>query len=693
VPDFQTLTFRDLGGEQTRKALDAFNIDEAVAAVGGYYDTHGSFIKRKGGEKYNTTALGAAVSGLFDFRYSNDTQQLFLIYSGTTLYQGNAGAPLALQTGLPSGAFPDFEIMNEYCFSCYGGSADLYKLKGTTSTNGGITRPAAAPGAAAAAGGSLANGTYLIRFTYVNDTDPNFLIESNPSDQASVTLGGANGTIALSLVTASPDTQTTKRYIYITTAGGSILKFAVPINDNVTTTINITADATGVLLEYTHDTAPTGLKGLEQFRGRLVGFKNNFLYLTIPYKPWYWPQGLLDQFTNLSYEIGNTDDIIGIKTFYDVVLIFKRSTIYIFSGLDETSFTAARLQTDERVGCVSDRTLKVIGNYCFFVGVNSVYRTNGVTVDDVGGPIADYFDEFTTQTTYKINKSFIQNSCAESIKDKNLYNFFYTPSPDTNNSMCLSLDASSIRVDQATGKVTCDWARWPGFTTQAVAVVKESGYDRWFRSDQNGYVFRQDRLDGDGSNITSSVTSAGASTLTDTLQSWTVNLYAGLPVYILSGQGSGQVRNIVSNTGTQLTVDSPWATTPDTSSVYSIGGIPFYYQHGWHDYGNPSLSKRWRYARPRFDTTGSFNVNVSYGYDFTQSDLDVVTIGLASLSLWDQGMWDQSSWDGTYLTQNLNPLKGNRVHRWSSYKIENSAAGQPVKYNGMDKIFMFKGLR
>lgn len=66
-------------------------------------------------------------------------------------------------------------------------------------------------------------------------------------------------------------------------------------------------------------------------------------------------------------------------------------------------------------------------------------------------------------------------------------------------------------------------------------------------------------------------TAGGASTLTDSSKTWrTVGGWAGGFVEIVGGTGSGQCRQISSNTATQLTVRRAWTTNPDSTSVYCI---------------------------------------------------------------------------------------------------------------------------
>lgn len=79
----------------------------------------------------------------------------------------------------------------------------------------------------------------------------------------------------------------------------------------------------------------------------------------------------------------------------------------------------------------------------------------------------------------------------------------------------------------------------------------------------------------DDVDVSGSVTAATASTLTDSTKAWTTNAYAGYKVVIIFGGASkvGQVRTIISNTATALTISSgstDWASTPTTAEDYVI---------------------------------------------------------------------------------------------------------------------------
>jgi len=62
----------------------------------------------------------------------------------------------------------------------------------------------------------------------------------------------------------------------------------------------------------------------------------------------------------------------------------------------------------------------------------------------------------------------------------------------------------------------------------------------------------------------------GLNTLTDNDKSWTAGQWTGGGIEITAGTGSGQKRDIASNTDKTITTTANWTTTPDATSVYSI---------------------------------------------------------------------------------------------------------------------------
>ncbi|KND47040.1 MAG: Flagellar hook-length control protein FliK [Parcubacteria bacterium C7867-004] len=72
--------------------------------------------------------------------------------------------------------------------------------------------------------------------------------------------------------------------------------------------------------------------------------------------------------------------------------------------------------------------------------------------------------------------------------------------------------------------------------------------------------------------LSSTATAGAARTLTDSVQTMTVDRYANYRVLITGGTGIGQSRRIICNTATVFTVNKAWDTNPDATSTYEIWG-------------------------------------------------------------------------------------------------------------------------
>lgn len=65
-------------------------------------------------------------------------------------------------------------------------------------------------------------------------------------------------------------------------------------------------------------------------------------------------------------------------------------------------------------------------------------------------------------------------------------------------------------------------------------------------------------------------TSGTATSMYDTSKTWTADEHIGKSLYIYSGTGAGQIRNISDNTATQLIVDAVWTVNPAAGAGYAI---------------------------------------------------------------------------------------------------------------------------
>lgn len=85
------------------------------------------------------------------------------------------------------------------------------------------------------------------------------------------------------------------------------------------------------------------------------------------------------------------------------------------------------------------------------------------------------------------------------------------------------------------------------------------------------YLQMSDILVPDTSATVTGTATAGADySLTDSGKAWAVNAYRDYVLKITAGTGTGQVKNILENTATQLVVDGRWDINPDATSQYGI---------------------------------------------------------------------------------------------------------------------------
>lgn len=89
-------------------------------------------------------------------------------------------------------------------------------------------------------------------------------------------------------------------------------------------------------------------------------------------------------------------------------------------------------------------------------------------------------------------------------------------------------------------------------------VVQASVGDILFTMDDGSYP------------ITSTVTSATSTVITDTTKSWTPDALIGKYLVISNGTGVNQIKKITDNDATTVTVEGPFAVTPDNTSEYKM---------------------------------------------------------------------------------------------------------------------------
>lgn len=162
----------------------------------------------------------------------------------------------------------------------------------------------------------------------------------------------------------------------------------------------------------------------------------------------------------------------------------------------------------------------------------------------------------------------------------NINLFVSTLGSDTNS--CNTAGAGACRTYEGAK------ARLPGKIRHPVSVQGECG--AYTGTDFSGFIFAPlSPLDGGFIVFNGALADAGLATgladgtatsgtagttftfgtLADTTQTWTVNALKGMFIETLTGTGSGQLKNIASNTATVITIEGTW-TAPGAGTTYAI---------------------------------------------------------------------------------------------------------------------------
>jgi hypothetical protein len=147
------------------------------------------------------------------------------------------------------------------------------KVEGGSAYQLGISAPTGAS-AAAAAGGSLAAGTYNVYVSYARKVDGSNVLYSQGQSLGSVVLSGGNLTVRVTFPNSS-DAQVNNKVVWMTDAGGLVYYYYGESGDNSTTTIDITSDAnkSTAILYSSHAETNYAVPAFEY-----IAIMNNYVY-------------------------------------------------------------------------------------------------------------------------------------------------------------------------------------------------------------------------------------------------------------------------------------------------------------------------------------------------------------------------------------------------------------------------------
>jgi len=608
--------------------------------------------KRRGMLTLNTTPVtgSAGVLAGFQFRQANGTKTTLLVSDTGRLDKLNADNSLSVinAVAFTSGIhYPIFAVANDLCF-IVNEAGDQTKFDGTGLSNFGIVRPAA-PTVAAAAGGSMAAGTYDVALTYFNSATGQ---ESSLSDFTTITT--VAGTQKLNVSWPAPtDTQVTHVRVFIRqqAAGANVYRVvagATPAPNatfggfpttTTATVLDISATQYGAFVIQAPTTSennppPTGLKYPCWHNSRLFLADSGNLYYSVVRNNQAFPES----FDPNNVEPVNPNDgdrIMGLVSMSGRLLIFKEFALYALDGTDPASWTVSLVSANH--GLSSMRSLVIVGGIAFWWA-----NTLGPVAYDGSGlpaPVGKEFLDATLGADVLNQLSFA--TVVAGVDEANQTILWAVPEGSaTRNTRIIPFHYGLRRFEADKWDPMDVCSMWQMETADQLQALYMGGYSgqvfQWWAASNDGVP--------GGTTAHGTVTSATSTTLTDASAAFATSggKLVERYVYVLNSDRSDvQRRRIIANTGTQLTVDSAWDTTPNSSYTYVVGGIDFQLDTPWVTGDAPLLKKRFEFLMLE---ASSPDPNVTIDVDlFVSNDLESPKVTKSATLLGSGALYDAST--------------------------------------------------
>ena len=382
------------------------------------------------------------------------------------------------------------------------------------------------------------------------------------------------------------------------------------------------------------------------------------------------------------------DEIIGFAELYGDLYIFLTKSIWkasLVGGDDVFIFT----KIIDGIGAISTHSIKTIqisenrSGVLFLSESKNIYLFNGVFAIDAGF--------FIQPTLDNLNESRLQYAVA--TYDGSNYYLSVSTGANTENDTVYVLQTEIF-----------EWSIYDQIDANAFAQVKESTSNiKTYFGNYDSFVYWLDNPDNnndvdgatgiiDSVGTVDTTTTTGAQVIVDTtIASGT---YTGALVRITSGTGAGGETFVLTDLAgdTGIVVTTPFSTTPDSTSVYSIGDINADYKTKWYGLGDSSREKSFLGLLFFGAEASSNEVDIDYAIDFgTSISSETVSLSPSSSSLWDTAIWDTSTWGTTgnkIYTKKLTGL-GNFVQ----FEFENDSIDESFNLYGFHILAIMERIK
>ena len=347
-----------------------------------------------------------------------------------------------------------------------------------------------------------------------------------------------------------------------------------------------------------------------------------------------------DDFVDIASFAG--EEIAGFSELYGELYIFLTKSIWKASLVGGDDIFIFRKAVDN-VGAIARDSIQIINfsdnrqAIVFLDDKKKVYLFDGTTVVDAGSILQPTLDN--------LNEARLQYAVA--TFDGKSYYLSATTSGESENDAIYELQTEIF-----------EWTKHNGISANAFAQVKENtSVIKTYFGNYSSFVFwlddpdKYNDVDGasgivDSVGTLSSNIYTGAQAIIDS--SLAEGAYTGATIRITSGTGVGQERVILSGLSTGVVVTSPFSTSPDSTSVYTIGDIDSYYYGKHYDFGDAAREKQMLGMFFVAEEASDNEVDIAHAIDFSSNAASqTVALAPSGSSLWDSALWDSGVWGST----------------------------------------------
>lgn len=703
--ELNTIEYLDNGGGLDLKSSPTKVAENmASSTLNMDYSIDGAFLSRNGSTILNKTlGIPVQMSGapttlaLYDYHKSTGVDVYVVVTSDGYIKTGLT-SPTNVVTLTFAGHYPDLEFIvtndNEYLIYGDGFNTNL-KFDGTTWTNLSLPRPAA-PSAVDDGAGNLSAGTYDYYVSNAVLVGGVIVQESELSLVGSVTLAASHKTIvSFTVCTETLQTgvtaQCNARVLYRSNQTNGAVYRLTTVADNTTTTYSdnisdLDLIETGILADFDNQAAPlSAVFELDDY-GRVWFRDQSSLTDTLTskaYRPWNVPS---ENLTILDAKINC------IKRCFGTLIFGTQRSLWVQNGdffdVDTRRFSSANGILNNR--CAAGQSvLYILGTDRKLYPVTPTdFSQNEMRFDT---PLSDYIDVLFQQ----ISGSNTEKVCVEYYSKANVAKLVISAplASDTNNKILIyNEQQSSVQRHPV-------WYPWDNIKASSLKQMTVNNEISLYSGDYNGFLWKLDdsSLSGDGVEENGMVTAATTTVITDSTQTWDVDELVGSTFTIVDGFGKDQSSTVVSNTADTLTINPALTFTPNTTSVFTVGGFDSYHYCNWKKvFTSYDVLKQLWFIWVNANASGSYTIKLITQYDFdqtisTQNELDISLV--AANAIWGSFIWGEATWGARSVFQD----RYRQFARFRSVRFgfRNRLAGQPFQINAFsisaqDKSLFFR---